>query len=310
MDGRKRLVTARRDNPIKKNDVLFTPCISAEFSSLLKEKIFTIPFFLSQCSSVQEAGQCLCNLAATNRFLNNLINDREVTLAGIKQLSQQFKETNIDVAMTLCTQEANHRYLVQLGFDLSGWDLDSSMRRYANKLKTLGLDTNFFYKTWYPSPLYQACYNNPLGFLMAARWLLENGADPNICHSQNEKNAVMVFLERNNNTAMLVLPNAGFIGIKQSETTSLLYSLINHPKLSLDHQDSDQNTLLHYCLLNYASAIIATIRQLTERGANPTIKNKHGKTPLDYAKEIEGKDIEDVIELLTQAEIDFNSREK
>jgi hypothetical protein len=146
---------------------------------------------------------------------------------------------------------------------------------------------------------------------MAAQWLLENGADPNICLPGDNKNAVMVFLERNNNTAMLVLPNSGIVGIKQSLATSLLYNLISHPELKLNHQDSHQNTLLHYCLLNYVSAIIATIRQLIERGANPTLKNNNGKTPLDLAREIINKDksIQDIIELLEQAEIDFNLRQ-
>jgi hypothetical protein len=282
--------------------------IPAELCPILQNKILTIPFLLSRCFSLDEAGKLLCNLAATNCYLNNVINDRENTLEYIKQLSQEFRDSNIDVARKLCTREASQRYVLQVGFFLNGWNFSSPERKItANKLKRLGLDTNFSDAKYYPSPLYQSCYNNEIGNLMAAEWLLENGADPNIHFPEDKQNVVMVFLKRNANVAMLVGPNAGVVGIKQSLTTSLLCNLISHPGLNLDHQDSANNTLLHYCLLNYLSVIIHTIRLLLERGANPTIKNNDGKTPLDLARE---KKDENIIRLLEQAEIDYKKREK
>ena len=51
---------------------------------------------------------------------------------------------------------------------------------------------------------------------------------------------------------------------------------------SLDRQTREGNTPLHYCVIQNQSE---SMRLLLRSGANPTVENNNGKTPVDIAKE-------------------------
>ena len=115
---------------------------------------------------------------------------------------------------------------------------------------------------------------------------------------------------------------------------------MNHPKLDVHYTDNENNTLLHYAIRGmldalsfgknegpYSSTIendfmIEVINQLLTKGANPTIKNNFGKTPLEYALQESGRVFmkypkyykgiisQKIIDLLLDAEHNFNSQKK
>lgn len=280
------LLVPRQENQIKKN-----PQIPAELCPIIKEKIFTIPFFLSQCSSLEEAGQCLCNLAATNRFLNNLVNDCETTLAGIKQLSQQFGDTNIDVAWKLCTQGAQQRYILQ-----NGLQFGSFYEKHLNKIKKCGLDLNFSYDKDFPSPLLQCCRNLDRFFMSSiAYWLMNNGGDINVCTPEGK------------NPCMLLMT---------SEFASRFFTdeFLRQKDFKPNHQDNNGETVLHCYLysiidgkLGFAFGVMcSTITEMLAKGVNSTLVNNKGETPLMVAKRIKEEAVRNpIVELLEQAEIDY-----
>jgi len=216
--------------------------------------------------TLQESAQIFSALISVNKFAHMYMDDDTRTLGWIKDLAKRFDCTDFDVARALRTRAGKYRAVLQLG-------------------------------------LLQCC-NDLASKDSTVLWLIENGADVNIC-TQERQNVVMLFLNQDDDCVPpLVSVNGEIEDSPQRGTVSpLLYRLITSPTLDLDHQDNTNNTALHYCLLQHSDQIFARIRLLLERGANPTIKNNDGKTPLDLAKE--GKYEPEIIELLENAVADF-----
>lgn len=289
------LVPTKKEKQVKE----IVPHIPAEFCALVKEKIFTMPFFLSQCSSLEEAGQCLSNLARTNHFLNSLVNDREATLADIKQLSQQFDRTNLDVARALCTEAGKNRWAVQLGLWINWRRCHNNYKdkKRMDDLKKCWLDVNFSYDKEYPSPLLQCCsdLHNRDG---AAHWLIDNGADINMCTPLGNNACILVLLR----------------GLDHS----MLNKLVEHKDFKPNHQNCFGATVLH-CYLGHIKdaqgdhfgTICSTITKILAKGANPALVNKAGESPLVIARMIQREETrKPIVALLEQAAINFSSQEK
>jgi ankyrin repeat protein/SAM-dependent methyltransferase len=103
----------------------------------------------------------------------------------------------------------------------------------------------------------------------AVELLLRQGADINITDPEG-RNALLVS-----------------VGSHQKDYIELLVS----NGIDIDSQDNDGNTALHYPLLNilknklYLPHGKEIVKVLTEEGADPRIRNKEGKSPMDLAVE-------------------------
>ncbi len=271
----------------------------ANLGVLLEEGICTVPLLCSGFSSLKDAAFSINALAQTNVMLNKSINDKDNALALIKQLSQQFDCPNIDVARVLCTQAANNRYALQRAF-LVGWNYPSwnDIEKDVEKLHSIGLDLNFSYKQRLVNPLLQIVTWQEAGYSNMGLWLIKKGADVTCCTS-NGRNALMIALVDYN--------------------VKLVDALIDHKACNVNHQDNDKTTLLHCCFYGLIthriqgvqrdetrfSYIYNVIKKLLEKGANPTVINDDGDTPLDLAVKSEHRPF---VQLLEGAIAVFNSK--
>ncbi len=249
-------------------------------------------------------------LARTNLFFNRFINDDQRTLYWIKQISQRCNVSHFEVAQRLCTKAARNRFALQ-GTTLYGiryyncglWNHESctKMPFDFSVLYTGGLDLDFTYNENQTTLLIEAVnrYNCP----MPLEWLLDKGANINKCNVKKQ------------NAAMLMFKN---------HRQYMIEFLLEYPKLNINvnHQDIEENTLLHYCIeeikernrpydrdrmMNLA---LVRIQQLLNKGANPVIKNKKGQTPLELglsandlgSEYISQIDYPHIINLLQEAE--------
>jgi hypothetical protein len=277
----------------KKSEQIKNFSMPATFCAILKQHIFTIPSFCLEYPCLKDATVTISALAQTNRFLNKFINDDDKTLALIKQLSQQFDCSHIDVSRALCTNAANNRFALQKAF-LVGWNHGFDLiEDDINKLKRMGLDLNFGYCKKCPTALMQTAGWQEVGYSNIAVWLIENGADITLCTPVGI-NASMIALAHNN--------------------WPLIDTLLDHPAFDAIHCDIENSTPLHcyfYGLMRdvvpglgtNATPSLRIVKKLLEKGANPTIMNKDEKTPLDLAKE---SGYQSLIELLEKATADFN----
>jgi len=307
---------------VEKHIKKILPHIPVEFCALIEATIFTVPFFLSRCSSLKEAGQCLCNLASTNHFMNNLINDRTKTLECIKQLSQQFGDANIDVARKLCTKEANNRFALQKAFFQVRSRSFNRVENDINKLRGMGLELDFTYSKGRPTLLLNALssskrkWPHPYEYERdaIALWIIENGGGIDaITGSRQQWRESHVSLPIKQNASTLVL---------RFFHKDLIPVILQHQAFRVNYQDNNNDTPLHCCFYGLISHntgsnvcdrhctvdgerfpfVYETVRNLLEKGANPTVRNKQDKTPLNLAKQF---GYQPLIELLENAVADF-----
>jgi len=251
--------------------------------------------------TLQESAQIFSALISVNKFAHMHMDDDKRTLRWIKDLSKRFDCMDIDVAKALCTRVARSRCAVQLGFHL-GWDFGHSMtERHISALKKCGLDVNFSYDKQYPSPLLQSC-NNLRQWPATAYWLLDNGADINICTSEG------------NNACMLALLKCHYV---------LLHKLVEHKDFEPNHQNHNGETVLHHYLYRFIDSpdyvpglgpVINVadecniITKILARGADPTLANNKKMTPLMIvrSKMMQQEALsKKIAELLEQAVADF-----
>jgi ankyrin repeat protein/predicted O-methyltransferase YrrM len=118
------------------------------------------------------------------------------------------------------------------------------------------------------TPLHQAVRRSDN--LQAVELLLQHGADANT-PDRTGKNVLQVAAASNQKDYIRILVSQG---------------------IDINSQDGDGNTALHYPLNNavrnrmFLPYITETVKVLMEEGADPLIKNKEGKSPLDLAREI------------------------
>jgi len=280
-NGRSRkmvLVPTKKENQVKK----VVPYIPAEFCTLLNEKIFTISSFLSHCSSLDEAAKLLRNLNV-NRFFNYMINDKEYTRAYNRQLSDQFGSPHLSTAKQMGTSGAKIFYVMQKSFRPGGCNVYTNPAEAAcwtgddleyneHLVKTGFFDVNCRYDNdRYPTLLLQKC-SNARGFWPVAKWLIEKGADINaICSSGN-------------NPFMLTLLCNEF---------ALIPTFVNHKDFKPNHQNHKGEAVLHIfldCINSFehpnVKNICSIIVEILIKGANSTLVNRQGKTPLMIAHTI------------------------
>lgn len=83
------------------------------------------------------------------------------------------------------------------------------------------------------------------------------------------------------------------MAIYQENGTSLpLVDFLVQNSHSLDRQTVEGNTPLHYCVISNKPECM---RLLLRVGANPSIENNNGKTPLDIANERNCRLLEDMV---------------
>lgn len=86
------------------------------------------------------------------------------------------------------------------------------------------------------------------------------------------------------------------VAIYQENGASLpLVDFLVQNSHSLDRQTLEGNTPLHYCVISNKPECM---RLLLRVGANPSIENNNGKTPLDIANERNCRLMEDMVCLL------------
>lgn len=118
-------------------------------------------------TSLDQAAQLIGNLAQTNHFLNDLINDPSVCLSIIKSLAQRFDCSDFDVSAALSTKQAKNQHYIQkklLDFCSNVYNNHDIPQNLAEQLKGLikqGVDINFTYNKGQDSALLIAIYDRP-----------------------------------------------------------------------------------------------------------------------------------------------------
>ncbi len=255
-----------------------------------------IKLLASSCTNqtLKESTQTINALAQTNKHLNNLINDPELNLQLIKNRAKQFNVSDIKVAKELQTQASKHQLKIQLALAKIIKNIDEEQENGGvlpklNRLlqgfelenKLYKVDLDFTYR-WnqdsqeYSSPLMHAIQNDDK-FLI--QYLLKNGANINQASF-------------NGKTPLMYANNSGTITL-----------LAKQPDLNINQQDSSGNTALLRAIQNYFPDIvenrdqdIAVIQTLLNSGANPTIANDTGDTPLKAAQATGDQEVVDMIQ--------------
>lgn len=255
-----------------------------------------IQLFAKSCgdTTLKEAGKTINALAQTNTLLNNAINDPEFNLKLIKNRAQQFNSSDAAAAKALQTQASKNQLKIQLALakiikDMTEEQENENVLPKLNKLlkefnvenKLYKVDFDFTYRWYkeskeYSSPLMEAVQNDNK-FLI--NYLLKNGANIN---------------------------QAGFNGktaLMYANDPAIITFLAEKPNLNINQQDASGNTALLRTIQNYfpedeeyRDQNIAIIQTLLDKGANPTIGNNNGETPLQAAQATGDQDVIDLIQ--------------
>ncbi len=251
--------------------------------------------------TLKKSAQIFSALICVNKFSSMHMDDDQRTLGWIKDLSKRFDCANIDVARALRTRVGKSRLVMQLGLWLNCYPGDSYLTERIGELQTCGLDVNFSYDKQYPSPLLQCCsdlYNRDV----AAHCLIDNGADINIC-TPDGSNACLLTLLKGRSV--------------------LLNKLVEHKGFKPNHQNHNGETVLLAYLYRFIDSpdyvpglgpvinvadVCNMITRIVAKGADPTLANNDGMTPLMIvrSKMMQQEELRDKIaELLECAVADF-----
>lgn len=252
-----------------------------------------IQLFAKSCTdtTLKEAGKTINALAQTNTLLNNVINDPYFNLQLIKNRARQFNSSDATAAKALQTKTSKERLVIQLALKkiikefLEEQENNDILRR-MNQLRDQGVDFDFTYR-WnkeskeYASPLMKAIEHDNK-FLI--NYLLNNNANIN---------------------------QAGFNGkvaLMYAHDPKIITLLAEKPNLNINQQDASGNTALLRAILNYfpedeehRNQNIAIIQTLLDKGANPTIANNNGETPLQAAQATADQEVIDIVQAAIDA---------
>jgi ankyrin repeat protein len=78
----------------------------------------------------------------------------------------------------------------------------------------------------------------------------------------------------------VINPTRAFIAAAQKNDPDTCLDMLNHKSIEINLPDELGNTALHYCVKNNNEEMV---KELLMHGADPTIKNNEGNTPLHYA---------------------------
>ena len=112
--------------------------------------------------------------------------------------------------------------------------------------------------------------------------LLNAGADPSIVNNDGQTalhlfmfHSALVYDESDSNENGPIL----FQSLPHNLGNLILEALLYDGKLSINHQDNEGNTALHYA---YMYSCLLCVKFLIKAGADPRIKNLNGEKPLDF----------------------------
>lgn len=274
---------------------------STGFSNLPMEiQVTIIQLFSKSCTdkTPKEAGTTINALAQTNKQLNKLINNPEFNLELIKNRAKQFNVSDVLVAKTFQTQASKVQLKIQLVLAKIMKELIEEQENY-NALARLN-------KLLQKFELKDNVYTVDLDFTY--RWNQE---------SQEYSSPLMHAVKHSNKFLVTYLVNkganinqAGFNGktpLMYADDPEIITFLTEQTNLNINQQDAGGNTALLRAIQNYfpedeehKDQNIAVIQTLLDDGANPTIANNNGDTPLQAAQATGDEEVIDLI----QQEID------
>jgi len=274
---------------------------STGFSNLPVEvQTSIIQLFAKSCTltTLKESAQTINALAQVNTLLNNLINNPEFNLQLIKSRAKKFNISDVKVAKALQTKASKDQLKLQLVLakliknideeQESGGvlpKLDKLLKNFKVDGKTYKVDLDFTYR-WnkeseeYSSPLVYAIQNDN-NFLI--QYLLKNGANIN---------------------------QTGFNGktpLMYASDAATITFLAKQSGLNINQQDASGNTALLRAIQHYFPEVsdrdqeISVIQALLDNGANPTIANNTGDTPLKAAQATGDQEVINIIQTAIDA---------
>lgn len=236
---------------------------------------------LSISKTIKEAGKAINAFAQTSQELYQLINDPQICLKIIKNISQQFNCSDQEAAKALQILEAKKRLEVQMKF----WNLcnqEDSTEEEFNFLYTTYkeyVDLDFTY-SFFDKSLRK--YDATL-LMYEARLPFNHSIIPTLLkHEANINKA-----NSNGNTVLMIVAYHNKI-----ETVQYLLS---YPNIAVNQQNKQGETALIDAIVAENQSIIEL---LLDAGANPKIANNNGLTPLELAEQMGDQEI---IKLLKDA---------
>ncbi len=259
--------------------------------------------------SLKEVGKTINALAQVDKALNTQINNRHYTLQLIKHLAKRFNCSDEEAAKALQTEAAKRQLTLQgqlrqictSPFHSNDPALLAKLTQSLERLVRLGVDLNFTYPsaegwgTWTPLML---CFRGRIYFNLIF-YLLEHNADINQQNNQGK-------------TALMLCASNGYIMLGGNFNEWRHFFKTTH--LDINVQDIMGNTVLIYIMKYYvdhvtypngfsqppvkmsAIALLRIIQELLAIGADPTLGNFKGETPLGLAQEFEDPEVIKLIE--------------
>jgi ankyrin repeat protein len=243
-----------------------------EFPQEVNQRIFKYGL-LVYTDSPREAAQTISHLTLVNKKTNELMNNREYCLKMIKKLSARFEISHENIAEQLQNREGKYRFHLQSNlYNMCKKYHHPSHKELIYKKLTLfkhdGADFNFTYRKNAYS-LLMALFGYT--YLQVAEWLIQHKADITICDKEGN-----CFLQ-----SVIHEPR-------------VIKCLKDHPQFDCNFQDKNGRTFLinivrhatscHEESETFVNLMKNGIKELIKLGADIRIKDKKGKTVLDYAQ--------------------------
>jgi hypothetical protein len=260
------------------------PAQSFNFTGLpseLRELIVLLLGAGSTAESVKEAGRAIKAFSLTSTELKNAINNPYNCLTIIKNLSKQFHCSDQEAAEALDTEEAKRRLNIQQQFCniCMQYNFDEQAFTILYEKYKGYVDLNFVFCTDRDEEEDSPGYERTLLMLAAVKddchliqILLNLGADINKINSEGE-------------SALTVAIYYGHINSPEC--------LLKNTKIAIDQQNNEGDTALLTAALQSNDLIIEL---LLNAGADPTIANYEGLTPLQAAEQTHDQETIDLIQ--------------
>lgn len=237
---------------------LITIATESPFKNFQKDIQHKILDLLQQARVAQNlpnTTRILNTLAQTDKSLNHLINDPNYCLQTIKYLSEKFNCSNYHAGIYLQTKQAKEQSRIQKQL------LDLCQEKNPNEwlfvlLCNQGADLYFTYsyKNKTLTPLMIAMENNS----NMIHYLIDVGVSVN--HASKDGLTPLMFMVEENNLYMTQF-------------------LLSQQTININQKDAAGNTVLHL-LLKKDSPSLRMLQLLLQYGADKTITNNAGDTPL------------------------------
>jgi len=243
------------------------PLSFTELPKDIQNQIIELTSLYSTAESIDIAARTINSLAQVNKELNQKINDPKFCLQLIKHLSEKFGLSNEVVAKKLHTQEAKRRLALQKEL--------SNVCKFAfakniepiKKLYENGADLEFTYEMplLAPTPLMLFIYKPSSIEEISAQKNLEQLLTLPININQAEP--------KQGKTALMLACRAFY-------QAWAITPLLNNPNIAINQQDHKGNTALMVYLTSGEELSEQILKNFITAGADPSLANFAGKTPL------------------------------